>query len=89
MKLSWLLVAGLVWAGVFAAGLPAGENADAGGPGLSAQEFQKLHEALRPPQEAWEALPWRLAVVEACAAAAEQKKPVYMLVRSGHPLGCV
>jgi hypothetical protein len=57
--------------------------------GLSQAEFQKLHDELTPEAAAWEAVPWRLSMLEACAVAAKEKKPVYMLVRSGHPLGCV
>jgi hypothetical protein len=57
--------------------------------GLTAAEFRKLHGELAPEKAAWEEVPWRLSVLEACAAAASEKKPVYMLVRSGHPLGCV
>ena len=57
--------------------------------GLSEAEFEQLHADLTPERAAWEAVPWRLSVLEACAAAAKEKKLVYMLVRSGHPLGCV
>ena len=57
--------------------------------GLSQAEFLKLHDELTPEAAAWEAVPWRLSMLEACAVAAKEKKPVYMLVRSGHPLGCV
>ena len=74
---------------VFAVSAAADEPTGTGGTGLPAEEFHKLHDELRPPQDAWEGLPWRLSLLEACAAAAEEKKPVYMLVRSGHPLGCV
>jgi hypothetical protein len=57
---------------------------------LSPAEFQELHQALQPPSdEAWRELPWENSIVEAVALAARDKKPLYMLVRSGHPLGCV
>jgi hypothetical protein len=57
---------------------------------LTLAEFEHLHRRLQPPvDEAWRALPWRASVLEARAAAARERKPVYMLVRSGHPLGCV
>jgi hypothetical protein len=52
-------------------------------------EFQRLHTELFAAKEAWQEVPWRLSILEAQAAAAKEKKPVYMLVRSGHPLGCV
>ncbi len=57
---------------------------------LDESEFRKLHAQLKPPkEEAWRTLPWKLSVLEARAEAEKTKKPVYMLVRSGHPLGCV
>ena len=53
-------------------------------------QFKTLHAQLSPPAgEAWRELPWELSVLEARAKAEKEKKPVYMLVRSGHPLGCV
>jgi hypothetical protein len=59
-------------------------------PALDEEQFKRLHAQLQPAEdEAWRGLPWRLSVLEARAAAAAEKMPVYMLVRSGHPLGCV
>jgi len=58
--------------------------------GLSAAEFERLHRLLRPSREAaWQQLPWKLSLLEARDQAAREKKPVFLLVRSGHPLGCV
>jgi len=57
--------------------------------GLSLAEFEKLHKEMRCSREAWQDVPWQLSILEATARAAREKKPVYMLVRSGHPLGCV
>jgi hypothetical protein len=58
--------------------------------GLTAAEFERLHQQLRPPaDEGWREVPWKLSVLEARDQAAREKKPVFMLVRSGHPLGCV
>jgi hypothetical protein len=59
-------------------------------PRLDESGFKKLHAQLAPPpDEAWQGLPWQDSVLQAAALAATQKKPVYMLVRSGNPLGCV
>ena len=57
---------------------------------LEEAEFRKLHAQVRPAnEEPWRQLPWRLSVLEARRDAEHARKPVYMLVRSGHPLGCV
>ena len=57
---------------------------------LSEAEFNEWHGKLAPSaDEPWQSLPWNLSVLEARDEAAMEKKPVYMLVRSGHPLGCV
>ena len=57
---------------------------------LDESGFKKLHAQLAPPaDEAWRGLPWQDSVLQAAALAAKDKKPVYMLVRSGNPLGCV
>lgn len=57
--------------------------------GLAMADFEKLHQELRSPREAWQSIPWHLSLLEARAQAAKEKKPVYMLARAGHPLGCV
>lgn len=56
---------------------------------LSRADFERLHKELFASKEAWQEIPWRLSILEAQAAAVKEKKPIYMLVRSGHPLGCV
>jgi hypothetical protein len=57
---------------------------------LTIAEFEDLHRRLQPPaEEPWRALPWHNSILTAQALAAKERKPVYMLVRSGHPLGCV
>src|SRR4051794_29401098 len=58
-------------------------------PGLPVAEFRELHNQLTRASEPWQAIPWRLTLLEARAQAAKENKPVYLLVRSGHPLGCV
>ena len=56
---------------------------------LTAADFGKMHKELTSAREPWQTLPWHLSLVEACKQAAKDNKPVYMLCRSGHPLGCV
>lgn len=58
-------------------------------PGLKDAEFEDLFQRLRPPAEAWQSLPWHTSILQARGLAARERKPIYMLVRSGHPLGCV
>src|SRR5688500_15871686 len=58
--------------------------------GLARAELDQLHKHLRPDKDdAWRALPWRTSVLDAREQATLLKRPVYMLVRSGSPLGCV
>jgi hypothetical protein len=76
---SWLFI-GLVSA-------PAADDKPAS---LSETEFEKLHRELQPPAgELWRTIPWKTEILDARAEAAKEKKPIFMLVRSGHPLGCV
>jgi hypothetical protein len=57
---------------------------------LDEAEFAALHEQLQPPpEEGWSSIPWKTSLVQACVQAAQQKKPLFMVVRAGHPLGCV
>jgi hypothetical protein len=62
----------------------------AGADGLSDTEFAELHRQLEPPaEEGWSSIPWKTSLVQACVQAARQKKPLLMVCRAGHPLGCV
>jgi hypothetical protein len=56
---------------------------------LDVTQFNKLHGELTSAREAWQSIPWHLSILDARAEAAREKKPVYMLCRAGHPLGCV
>jgi hypothetical protein len=63
--------------------------AGAGEGGLDGARFQKLHKQLTADPEPWQTIPWHLSLLEARAQAVKDKKPIYMLCRAGHPLGCV
>ena len=53
-------------------------------------EFARLHKQLQPPaEEGWSSIPWKTSLVQACVQAAREKKPLFMVCRAGHPLGCV
>ena len=57
--------------------------------GLSPADFDKLHKELQPPKdELWRSIPWHVSIVEAREAAAKEKKPIFVWVASGEPLGC-
>ena len=57
---------------------------------LDETEFKRLHEQLCPPaEEGWTSLAWKTSLVQACVEAAKERKPILMVVRAGHPLGCV
>lgn len=58
-------------------------------PAKDAADFERLHQELCSTKEPWQDIPWRLSLLEAQAVAAKENKPIYMLVRSGHPLACV
>jgi hypothetical protein len=57
---------------------------------LDQTEFATLHKQLQPPaEEGWSSIPWKTSLIQACVQAAREKKPLFMVCRAGHPLGCV
>lgn len=76
---AWVLVVFVV--------MPAAEAEE---PGITRSRFQELHRQLTPDKgKRWRLLPWKTSLVTAVRQASKQERPIYMLVRSGHPLGCV
>jgi hypothetical protein len=56
---------------------------------LSVADFEKLHKELQPPKdELWRTIPWQVSIVEGRELAAKEKKPIFVWVASGEPLGC-
>lgn len=55
---------------------------------LTEANFQRLHDTLQPGNEPWRTIPWRIALLDAQRAAAEQNKPIFIWAMDGHPLGC-
>ena len=52
-------------------------------------DFEHLRVALRPhTAEAWRQIPWQVSLWTALSIADRERKPVVMMLRSGHPLGC-
>jgi hypothetical protein len=68
-----------------AAAVPAQEKTS----GLTVAEFEKLHKELQPPRdELWRTIPWQVSILEGRDLAAKEKKPLFVWVASGEPLGC-
>jgi hypothetical protein len=56
---------------------------------LTLADFKKLHQELQPPRdELWRTIPWHVSILEGREAAARAKKPIFVWVASGEPLGC-
>jgi hypothetical protein len=56
---------------------------------LGAVEFEKLHRELQPPKdELWRSIPWHVSILEGREQAAKDRKPIFVWVASGEPLGC-
>jgi hypothetical protein len=57
--------------------------------GLSVEEFEKLHQDLRPSKDdLWRSIPWKVSLAEAQGIALKEHKPIFMWSMDGHPLGC-
>jgi hypothetical protein len=57
--------------------------------GLTLEEFQKLHQELRPSKDdVWRTIPWKISLAEAQALALQERKPIFMWSMDGHPMGC-
>ena len=79
-------VAAFIVAALSAAPLVAQEPARSG---LTLAEFEKLHKELQPPDnELWRTIPWQVSILEGRELAAKSKKPIFVWVASGEPLGC-
>ena len=55
--------------------------------GLSDEEFRKLQPELRLKNKGWASLPWRATLTDAREAALREKKPIFMMVDTGNPIG--
>jgi hypothetical protein len=41
-----------------------------------------------PTEDKWLSIPWRLNLIEARKESAETKKPMFVWMMNGHPMGC-
>jgi hypothetical protein len=55
--------------------------------GLSDEEYRTLQPGLRLKSKGWASLPWRATVTDAREAALREKKPIFMMVDTGNPIG--
>jgi hypothetical protein len=54
---------------------------------LSPAEFTRLAGVLDLKKQPWAGIPWRVSVTEARRCAAEQGKPIFLVVNTGNCLG--
>jgi hypothetical protein len=55
--------------------------------GLSNGEFEKLRKDLQIKSKPWATLPWQATVTEAREVALKTRKPIFMMVDTGNPIG--
>jgi hypothetical protein len=54
---------------------------------LSEEEFRKIQPEMRLKSKGWASLPWRATLTDAREAAIREKKPIFMMVDTGNPIG--
>jgi len=55
--------------------------------GLSEEEYRKIQPDLRLKNKGWASLPWRATLTDARESALREKKPIFMMVDTGNPIG--
>jgi hypothetical protein len=55
--------------------------------GFSDEDYRKLQPDLRLKSKGWASLPWRTTLTDARRAALDEKKPIFMMVDTGNPIG--
>jgi hypothetical protein len=55
--------------------------------GLSDEEFRKLQPEMKLKSKGWASLPWRATLTDARESAIREKKPIFMMVDTGNPIG--
>jgi hypothetical protein len=56
--------------------------------GLSEAEFARLRPELQIKGKPWATLPWQVSTGKARELARQTKKPIFMIVDTGSPIGC-
>ena len=54
---------------------------------LSEEEFRKIQPEMRLKSKGWASLPWRATLTDARESAIREKKPIFMMVDTGNPIG--
>jgi len=54
---------------------------------LSEEEFKKIQPEMRLKSKGWASLPWRATLTDARESALREKKPIFMMVDTGNPIG--
>lgn len=56
---------------------------------LTETRMRELQEQInRGTKQAWQTIPWKIAMLDAQETAAGQRKPIFVWAMDGHPLGC-
>lgn len=50
-------------------------------------DFEKLRKEIRLKSKSWATIPWQASVTEARVLAAKTKRPIFMMVDTGNPIG--
>ena len=57
--------------------------------GISETEFAKIRQELQIKSKPWATLPWQVSVTKAREIAGQTRKPIFMMVDTGNPIGFV
>lgn len=55
--------------------------------GMSEEEYRKIQPEMRLKSKGWASLPWRATLTDARESAIREKKPIFMMVDTGNPIG--
>jgi hypothetical protein len=73
---------------VVTAGMPMAHGQEKRTSGFTEVEFKQLKAKLDIHNQPWATIPWKYSLTEARKLAAATKKPIFMVVGTGNPLGC-
>ena len=56
-------------------------------PRLPDEDYERLRRALDLAAQPWARIPWRVSLDEARAVAARERKPLFLQINTGNPVG--